>query len=169
VVQCPSLLDFLSGCLVCVLWVCRSSKFPARDIEETAPYQLSSDSCCYYSLLQPATATVLAVLIGPRLSVRRLFICCCCASLAQAQHQQEVAGEGQTPKRDWWLKWALGEGQLAGLPPRPLVKSRLLGCLCSLCASLSRLSTLDKSHTLDDGRHELGDGFAQLYLLGNNE
>jgi hypothetical protein len=26
--QCPSLLDFLSGCLVRVLWTCRSSTFP---------------------------------------------------------------------------------------------------------------------------------------------
>jgi hypothetical protein len=36
--QCPSLLDFLSGCLVRVLWACRSSKDPARDVEQATPY-----------------------------------------------------------------------------------------------------------------------------------
>ena len=36
--QCPSLLDFLSGCLVRALWTCRSSTDPARDVEQTTPY-----------------------------------------------------------------------------------------------------------------------------------
>ena len=36
--QCPSLLDFLSGCLVRVLWTCRSSTDPARDVEQITPY-----------------------------------------------------------------------------------------------------------------------------------
>jgi hypothetical protein len=37
--QCPSLLNFLSGCLVRVLWTCRSSKDPLRDVEQVTPYQ----------------------------------------------------------------------------------------------------------------------------------
>ena len=36
--QYPSLLDFLSGCLVRVLWTCRSSTDPARDVEQITPY-----------------------------------------------------------------------------------------------------------------------------------
>jgi hypothetical protein len=36
--QCPSLLDFLSGCLVRVLWTCRSSTDPSRDVEQVTPY-----------------------------------------------------------------------------------------------------------------------------------
>ena len=34
--HCPSLLDFLSGCLVRVLWTCLSSTDPARDVKQIA-------------------------------------------------------------------------------------------------------------------------------------
>jgi hypothetical protein len=36
--QCPSLLDFLSGCLVRVLWTCRSSTDPAQDVKQVTTY-----------------------------------------------------------------------------------------------------------------------------------
>ena len=36
--QYPSLLDFLSGCLVRVLWTCLSSTDPARDVKQITPY-----------------------------------------------------------------------------------------------------------------------------------
>jgi hypothetical protein len=34
----PSLLDFLSGCLVRVPWNCLSSTDPVRDVEQVTPY-----------------------------------------------------------------------------------------------------------------------------------
>jgi hypothetical protein len=39
-----SLLDFLSGCLVRVLWTCRSSTFPAWDVEQVTPYHIEPSS-----------------------------------------------------------------------------------------------------------------------------
>jgi hypothetical protein len=36
--QCPLLLDFLSGCLVRILWTCRSSTDPVRDAEKITLY-----------------------------------------------------------------------------------------------------------------------------------
>jgi hypothetical protein len=43
--QCPSLLDFLSGCLVCVLWTCRSATDPARDVDQVTPYHRALVAC----------------------------------------------------------------------------------------------------------------------------
>ena len=70
--QYPSLLDFLSGCLVRVLWTCLSSTNPARDAEQVTPYHRASlfliktAAAIAISVLEYGLGTVISVL-GPYL------------------------------------------------------------------------------------------------------